>query len=207
MMAQNEPLTCHFCGKEHLMVRLAPGETARCTRCDAVLAKGRHGGDVPLVLCVTGLVLSLPGCFLPFISAGKFGAERVSTLLTGVGALWDNGMRALAILVLLCGALLPIFLLGTLAILQAPPRLFGWVASPAILAHAARTLELGAIPEVQVLAVLVALMKLGSQVNVKIGPGFWFYCCMSICLLLAQRSFDYGAFVVRKPGPDKATPA
>lgn len=186
------------------MVRLAPGETARCTRCDGVLAKGRHGGDVPLVLCVTGLVLALPACFLPFITAGKFGAVRVSTLLTGVGALWDNDMRALATLVFLCGALLPVFLLGTLAIIQAPPKLFGWIASPPILAHAARTLELGAIPEVQVLAVLVALMKLGSQVNVTIGAGFWFYCTMSFCLILAQRSFDYGAFLVRKPGPETA---
>jgi paraquat-inducible protein A len=206
-MAENEHLTCYLCGKEHRMVRLDPGETARCVRCDGVLAKGRHGGAVPLVLCVTGLVLALPACFLPFISAGKFGAERVSTLFTGVGALWENGMRALAILVLLCGALLPIFLLGTLAIIQAPSRLFGWVASPELLAHAARTLELGAIPEVQVLAVLVALTKLGSQVNVTIGAGFWFYCCMSFCLLLAQRSFDSGAFLVKKPGRDKAAPA
>lgn len=189
------------------MVKLAPGETARCIRCDGVLAKGRRGGNVPLVVCVTGLALALPACFLPFISAGKFGAERVSTLLTGVGALWENGMRALAILVLLCGALLPILLLGTLTLLQAPSRLVGWFAGPELLARAARTLELGAIPEVQVLAVLVALTKLGSQVNVTIGAGFWFYCCMSFCLLLAQRGFDYGVFLVRKPGPDKATPA
>jgi paraquat-inducible protein A len=206
-MAQNAHLTCHLCGKEHRMVRLAPGETARCTRCEGVLAKGRRGGDVPLVLCVTGLVLALPACFLPFISAGKLGAERVSTLLTGVGALWDNGMRALAIVVLLCGALLPIFLLGTLAVLQVPGRFARWVAGPELLARAARILELGAIPEVQVLAVLVALMKLGSVVHVRIGPGFWCYCAMSLCLLIAQRSFDHGVLDERPPGTEGKAPA
>ncbi len=189
------------------MVRLAPGETARCARCDEVLAKGTRAGGIPLVVCVTGLILAMPACFLPFIGAGKLGAERVSTLFTGVGALWNNGMRALAILVLLCGALLPIFLLCTLAVLQAPPRFARWVASPDLLARAARALELGAIPEVQVLAVLVALMKLGSLVNVTIGPGFWFYCAMAFCLLIAQRSFDHGAFSVRPPGPGAAKPA
>jgi paraquat-inducible protein A len=198
-MDDNAHLTCRLCGKDHRMVKLVPGETARCTRCDGVLAKGKHGGDVPLVICVTGLVLAFPACFLPFISAGKLGAERVSTLFTGVGALWNDGMRALAILVLLCGALLPIFLFCTLAALQAPARFAAWVASPDLLARAARAVELGAIPEVQVLAVLVALMKLGTQVNVSIGPGFWCYCAMSLCLLLAQRSFDAGAFSVRKP--------
>jgi paraquat-inducible protein A len=189
------------------MVRLAPGETARCTRCDGFLAKGRRGGDVPLVLCVTGLILVLPACFLPFISAGKLGAERVSTLFTGVVALWNNGMRAVAVLVLLCGAMLPVFLLCTLAVLRAPPRLAGWFASPDLLARASRMLELGAIPEVQVLAVLVALMKLGSLVNVSIGPGFWCYCAMSFCLLVAQRSFDHGSFSAPPPAPGAAPPS
>jgi paraquat-inducible protein A len=206
-MAQNAHLTCHLCGEVHRMVRLAPGETARCTRCDGVLAKGKRGGELPLVLCVTGLVLALPACFLPFISAGKLGAERVSTLFTGVVTLWHNGMRAVAILVLFCGAVLPVFLLCTLAILRAPPRLTGWVGSPDLLARAARMLELGAIPEVQVLAVLVALMKLGSLVNVSIGPGFWCYCAMAFCLLVTQRSFDHSAFSVRPPEPGAPTPA
>jgi paraquat-inducible protein A len=203
-MVQPLQLTCRLCGKAHRSVRLAPGETARCARCDGVLANGKRAAENPLVLCVTGLVLAVPACFLPFISAGKLGAERVSTLFTGVEALWDGGMRALAALVLLCGALLPILLLCTLCVLLAPPRFTGWIASPELLARAARALELGAIPEVQVLAVLVALMKLGSQVNVTIGPGFWFYCAMALCLLIAQRSLDHEALAVR---PGAAEPA
>jgi paraquat-inducible protein A len=191
-MAKNVQLACPLCGKAHRPVPLAPGENARCTRCDTVMAKGRRGGeDVPYVFCVTGLVLALPACLLPLVSAGKLGAERTSTLFTGVGALWDNGMRALAVLVLLCGALLPISLLGILALLRAPERFSGFVANQATLVRVAKALELCAIPEVQVLAVLVALMKLGSVVNVSIGPGFWFYCAMAFSLILAQRRFDF----------------
>ncbi len=206
-MVPDAPLACPLCGKDHRRVPLAPGETARCTRCDGVLARGTRGGEIPLVLCVTGLILAMPACFLPFISAGKLGAERVSTLFTGVGTLWGHGMRALAVLVLLCGALLPILLLCALCVLQAPPRLTRWIASTDLLARAARALELGAIPEVQVLAVLVALMKLGSLVDVTIGPGFWFYCAMSVCLLAAQRSFDHGALSARRPVRGAAEPA
>ncbi len=202
-MPLNAHLTCPLCGAAHRPVPLARGEKAHCTRCDTVLAKGQfESSEATLVFCVTGLVLALPACVLPFVGAGKLGAERTSTLFTGVGALWDNGMRALAVLVLLCGALLPIALLAALALLQAPGRLAGLLGSPALLARAARVLELCAIPEVQVLAVLVALMKLGSVVNVRIGPGFWFYCAMSLSLLVAQRRINFNAFGSGPAGPE-----
>ena len=57
-----------------------------------------------------------------------------------------------------------------------------------------------AIPEVQVLAVLVALMKLGKLVDVTIGPGFWFYGAMSLAFLFAERSFDLESAPRYQPG-------
>ena len=193
-MAKIEHLVCPLCGKGHRAVPLAPGEKAHCARCDTVLSHGRRvSAETPLVFCVTGLVLAPPACLLPMITAGKLGADRTSTLLTGVGALWGDHMRALALLVLLCGAVMPIALLAVLTLVQLPERFVGIVASPAILARVARALELCAIPEVQVLAVLVALTKLGSVVQVTIGPGFWFYCALALCAILAQRQFDFKA--------------
>jgi paraquat-inducible protein A len=150
---------------------------------------GRFGTDAAFVFALTGLILAVPASLLPFISAGKLGNERMSHLLTGVGALWDNGMRMVALLVLLCGCLLPVAFLSIVAVLQVPAR-FGWrPRARGELTRAARTLEHLCIPEVQVLAVLVALMKLGSVVEVTVGPAFWFYCAMALALILAQQSF------------------
>jgi paraquat-inducible protein A len=144
--------------------------------------------DTAFVFSITGLVLFLPAALLPFVSAGKLGAERVSLLFTGVRSLWDGGMRPLAILVVLCGGILPLALLAALTVLHAPARV-GWLkADFRLLRRAARILEHWAIPEVQVLAVLVALMKLRSLVDVTVGPGFCFYCAMALSLLIAQRS-------------------
>jgi paraquat-inducible protein A len=191
-------LTCHLCGQEHRLVSLLPGEKALCVRCDSVLAKGsRLGADAALVFSITGLILALPAALLTFVSAGKLGAERLSLLFTGVGSLWDGGMRALAVLVLLCGGLIPLALLATLAAVHAPARL-GWPkARFEPLFRAAKVLEHWALPEVQVLAVLVALMKLGSVVDVTIGPGFWCYCAMALSLLIAQHSFDFDSAAPR----------
>jgi len=161
-------------------------------RCEAVLAQGtRLGPDTALVFSITGLIFALPAALLPFVSAGKLGDERISLLFTGVWSLWDCGMCPLAVLVFLCGGLLPFALLATLALLHASSRL-GWQNDDfRFLFRVARVLQHWAIPEVQVLAILVALMKLGSVVEVTIGPGFWCYCAMALSLLIAQNSFDF----------------
>jgi paraquat-inducible protein A len=156
-----------------------------------VLEKGgRLGPDTALVFSVTGLTLSVPALLLPFVSASTLGNERISFLFTGVESLWSGGMPSLSVLVFVCGWLLPFALLSAFAILRAPARL-GWQKSDLHpLSRAARVLERWAIPEVQVLAVLVGLMKLGDVVDITIGPGFWCYCAMAFSLLIARHSFD-----------------
>ena len=209
IMDENPSLSCRLCGNVHRAIPLAPGERALCTRCDAVLARRtRLGPDATLVFSITGLVLAVPASLLTFVRAGKLGAERLCTLFTGVGILWDGGMRLLALLVLLCGALVPFALLVTLGAVHAQSR-FGWpTVDLRLLSRMARSLGHWAIPEVQVLAVLVALMKLGSVVDVAVGPGFWCYCAMALSLLIAQRTFEYdpGAAQIRAGEPAAAPP-
>lgn len=187
-----ERFTCPLCGQEHRPIPLAPGERALCLRCDTVLARrSRFGRDAALVFTLTGLILAVPALLLPFITAGKFGQERGGLLLTGVAGLWDNGMPVLAVWVLLSGTLVPIALLSILAGGLLPPRL-GWTQPPSdFFSRAAHAMGYWAIPEVQVLAVLVALMKLGALVNVTVGAGFWCYAGMSVALLVAWRGFTF----------------
>jgi paraquat-inducible protein A len=191
MNAADPNLVCSLCGQEHREVRLAPGESASCGRCGAMLERrGLFGPDATMAYAVTGLIFSVPAAVLPFMTAEKLGDERVGFLFTGMVYLWGHGMALLAIPVLLFGFLLPVCLLGTFGALMAGARL-GLRPTHAQGVHrAARVAVHWAMPEVQVLAVLVALMKLGSVVDVTIGPGFWCYAAMSVFLLLAWRTFD-----------------
>jgi paraquat-inducible protein A len=182
--------TCQLCGHEHQPVLLRPGESALCVRCENVLVRGsRFGRDVALVFTLTGLFFSLPAFLLPFITAGKFGQERGGVLFTGVEGLWDHEMRLLAIWVMLCGAVVPMLLLAVMAGVLLPERMGRRPWYTDFLSNVAHAMGYWAIPEVQVLAVLVALLKLGSLVNVTIGPGFWCYGAMSVSLLIAWRAF------------------
>jgi paraquat-inducible protein A len=184
-------LTCRWCGQEHRLPELRPGERAMCVRCDGLLAKrGRFGGG-SLAFSIAGLALAIPAMMFPLVTVDRLRSERVAFLFGGTEALWDHGMRLLAIWVVLCAAIAPIALLATLS---------GWLlhvrrgagAVPKLFSQLATVAEEWAMPEVYVLAVLVALTKLGTLVNVSVGPGLWFYAGMSVMLLLAWRSFEYG---------------
>lgn len=185
-------LTCRLCGCEHDAIPLARGERASCARCGALLAaRSRFDADAPLAFALTGLLLAYPAFTLPLVKVAKFGGERDGLVVTGVAALWHHDMRLLAIWVLFCGALAPLALLGTLIGLLGPARFaLPWRTGPKWW-RAARALDHWAMPEVQVLAVLVALFKLGSLVNVSLQTGFWCYAAMAGMILLAWRTCEF----------------
>jgi len=149
-----------------------------------------------LVFAITGLALAWPAALLPFVSAGKLGAERISLLFTGVGTLWNSGMRMLAVS---CPA---VRRTPSSRISRNPggpacpgPASIGKKTASGSWSEAPTDSSIWAIPEVQVLAVLVAMIKLGSIVNVAIGSGFWCYCAMVFSLLIAQHTSRFNSAV------------
>lgn len=187
-------LTCPHCRQRHRVPSLRAGERAHCARCDTLLARGtRLGSEGALACAVAGLLLAGPALLLPLVEVSKLSAERTSRVWDEPRALWDAGMHLLAVWVLLCGILVPLLLLGALTTLLALGRAGADPQGPLSqkLLRLVRACEEWSLPEVHVLAVLVAFAKLGSLVHVDPGAGLYCYAAMAVCCLTAWSSFEH----------------
>ncbi len=191
--AARQIITCPHCGRMHVEVPLRLGERALCVSCGSRLPRARANSDAALAFTVTALILAWPALNLPVVTVRKFGSEHASHLWSGVRALWNDGMPMLSVWVAFCGIIVPLALVTALLVSLPPGRPDSMPARP--WARLARALEHWSMPEVQVLAVLVAFVKIGALVHVTPGAGLWFYGAMTVSLLFAWRSLESEAHV------------
>lgn len=190
----HETDACPLCGQLHSRVRLRPGDTSQCVRCDTQLARGRASNwIVTLAWVLTGLILWVPANFLPIVAVSQLGNAHESRLITGAVSLWHQGMPWVAGLVVLCGIAAPLLLLLALVFVLVPITLGRPSHRVRFLVRGIRVLELWSIPEVYLLAVLVAFIKLDVFVRAEPAPGLWCHAAMTLALVIAWRRFDIGA--------------
>lgn len=187
-------MACPWCGQLHARITLRPGEVSQCARCGAQLARGYASNwVVTFAWVLTALVLWVPANLLPIVALSQVGNLRESQLITGVIGLWDHNMPWVAVLVAVCGIIAPLALLLSFTALLLPIVL----ARPSVrflwLVRWLRALELWSIPEVYLLAVLVAFIKIGSLAHTVPTAGLWCHAAMAVALLVAWRRFDVDA--------------
>lgn len=127
------------------------------------------------------MILLLTSLQLPFVTAAKFGQGNEGRMLSGVISLWGQGHGLLAALVAFCGLVAPLALLAAVAIAAVAPQSAG-------LHRFIRGLEPWSMPEVRMLAIVVAFVKLSAVVEAAPAAGLWCYGAAAACALAATRS-------------------
>ncbi|HEX5127112.1 MAG TPA: paraquat-inducible protein A [Rhodocyclaceae bacterium] len=187
----NHLIACPDCDLLQHETMLAPGEQSRCARCDTVLGRRPYGGiDRPLACTLAAVVSFAIANTYPVMALQLQGHRIEATLIFAVEKMYQQGMPAVALLVLFTSVLAPALRLGTLAYLLISLR-FGYaVPSFGRLFRLVQEIAPWVMIEVLMLGALVSLVKLGHVATATPGLGLWALAATMWLLATISDSMD-----------------
>jgi paraquat-inducible protein A len=198
-IARNAPVSsspavmvCETCGLTQRVPALAPGSASECFRCGSLLGVRRYGVGVPAALALAALALYVPANMYPILKITQHGAYSESTIWDGVLSLMQHDQWLVAIVVFAASMVVPLMKLAGLFFLVATVRLKKGrrLRSRTRIYRFIDAIGPWAMLDVLLVAVLVALVKLGDIARVVPGPGLIAFTGVVVCTMLASASFD-----------------
>ena len=192
-MVRPDVLCCPTCGLTLQVEAPSRGLRAECPRCGATVSQGPHGSlQLSAALAVAALILYVPANIYPILRMHFYGAYTESTVWDGVVSLAETGQYFVALIVLLASIVIPVFKLIALLYLVVSAR-FGLGRRLRGRTRIYRLVDVvgpWAMLDVFLLAVLVALVKLGQIATILPGPGLIAFTAVVVLTMLASASFD-----------------
>ena len=172
-----------------------PNTSTPCPRCQVSAPARRSNRQHALTwsLLMTSVLLYLPANLLPLMTTVVAGTAYPSTIIAGVILLWEEGSYPVALVIFIASLLVP-----TLKMLA-----IGWLCYGG---GQGRTLEecerrfgvyemvefVGrwSMVDVFVIAVLGALVRMGSLMQIAPAPGVLLFCAVVLLTMVAVSCFD-----------------
>ena len=181
---------CHCCGLVHRIPPLPGRSRASCTRCDTVIPTDPHPRSAAraAALAVTALILYPVALFTPVMTIERLGHESAASIWHGTVSLLAEGHLAVGLAVLCFSIVAPVAKLVAIFTLTAGVSMRAH--------HRARTYRFvewvgrWGMVDVLLVAVLVAVVKLGDLVEVTPGIGVAAFGAVVILSMLASAAFD-----------------
>ncbi|WP_413577550.1 paraquat-inducible protein A [Bdellovibrio sp. HCB290] len=179
----------------------------RCKVCDEVLPNsdssffvackkcGTHnqvgsGSALSLACASSALILYVPANLLPFMSLEVYGNKNTSTIWEGIVTLSQSGSWGIAIIVFLASILIPFAKLIILFYLGLSAKTPGQEKFKTRLYNIVEAIGRWSMLDIFLLAVLVAIMKMGPWAHAEPGAGAWIFALVVIFTMIASAAFD-----------------
>lgn len=193
---------CHCCGLVHEVPRLTSHEEACCSRCLSRIDSGKRSGRQSSARCFAaalgGLILYFPAILLPILEIEKLGHHHATSLLGGTWDLIWHGSYLVGLVVLVFSIILPFVKL--LALLELSSIGLTHRQHRAWTYRAVEWTGRWSMMDVLLLALLVALVKLGDLVSFQLGPAVIAFVICVFMSMLASIMFDPHAIWEEKGG-------
>lgn len=186
-------LTCNVCEQAHAMPPLPAGSVARCVRCGSRLSVRSHNSlHRTAALSLAALILYVPANILPILHLELYGAVSENTVWDGVVKFYYDGSYFISAIVLVASIIIPLFkLFGLFFVTVTAGLRVGWLRKTrTLLFQFIETIGRWAMLDVFVVAIWVAVVKIGQLANVYPGKGLLPFGCVVVLTLLASASYD-----------------
>ncbi|MGZ3721498.1 MAG: paraquat-inducible protein A [Bdellovibrionales bacterium] len=179
---------CQICSNALDMIEGLPATCARCGHKDFLFA--RRSNRLSLVFSLTALIFYLPANIFPFMTIEMYGRRNSSTIWSGVVSLMEQRSYGIAIVVFLASILIPVMKLLILFYLSFKG---GNGHRPHFKTQLYRLVEAvgrWSMLDIFLLAILVAIVKLGHWTTVSPEKGSGLFLMVVIFTMMASAYFD-----------------
>jgi paraquat-inducible protein A len=217
MPTRPDTVCCPVCSLVQTMEeRSGRSNVAECARCGTVLRRWKVDSVIPTAtLALAALILYIPANIYPILRMERYGLYTENTVWSGVVALFDYGYWFVASVVFAASMVVPLFkLIGLLVLVgTAEARTPRWRRARTTVFRLIEAVGPWAMLDVFLVAVLVALVRLGALATVIPGPGLWAFTAVVVLTMLATAVFDprllwrtkdYELGLRRRPAEDPA---
>ena len=186
---------CPECDLLLRSAQLKIGEKAHCPRCGFLLSRPRKQSvERTFALSIAGFILFFPANLLPMVGITILGNANTGILLSGVIALFNEGMAAVAIVVFLASIFFPLvhislslLISGHLYFNRSNRYLVGWM-------RWMHHLDEWVMLEVYMLGIIVACVKLMALAPLKFGWGLYAFIALIIITTMLTSGLDNRLF-------------
>jgi paraquat-inducible protein A len=197
MNAMEEVVCCRTCGLAQKVElpdpQSAPRSVAVCPRCGSIVGEHKASSTIPTAaLSLAALVLYVPANLYPILRMERYGLVSDTTVWEGVAELMRQGYWFVALIVFLASIVQPLLKLAALFFLcvTAAAGSRRWRRLRTWLYEFIELIGPWSMLDVFLLAILVALVRLGALATVTPGPGLGAFAGVVVLTMLASAMFD-----------------
>ncbi len=176
---------CHVCGQ------VSPEEDRRCPRCHSRLhLRQRESVQRTWALTIAALLLYFPANLLPVLKVESFTGDSQNTIMGGVIQFWQQADYPVALIIFVASVMIPILKIVSIICLCRASRTGHRPRAMTKLYRITEFVGRWSMVDVFVVAILVAVVQLGSTISIHPGAGALSFAAVVVLTIFAAMSFD-----------------
>nr|VFJ58249.1 MAG: Paraquat-inducible protein A [Candidatus Kentron sp. DK] len=186
-------VACAACGRVHRLPEGPSAASFTCARCGGALhSRKPRGIQRAWALLLTGILLYIPANIYPIMTTWSMGRPQADTIASGIVSLWHHGAYGIAGVVFVASLVIPVmkFLVIVYLLLSVRGKRSLAPGQKTRMYHVTEFIGPWSMVDVFVMALLVALVRMGGIATVIPGVAAAAFAAMVGATMLSAMAFD-----------------